>query len=93
MLMAAVTHSKVDGVGRIVLARPDQFNSFDLPSAQDMTLAVEAVSGDDVLAITLTAEGKRFCAGEDVNAFVQASDTPAYPLELANVLEGALRGR
>lgn len=89
--MAAVTHETVDGIGRIVLARPDHANSFDLPAAQDMALAVDAVSGEEVRAITLTAQGKRFCAGGDVASFVAADDAPAYLLELANVLEGALR--
>ena len=50
--MTAVTHEIVDGVGRLVLSRPDQSNSFDLPAASDMGRAVEAVSGDDVRAIT-----------------------------------------
>lgn len=89
--MAAVTHSTGDGIGRLVLDRPEQSNSFDLPAAQDMARAVEAVSGDDVKAITLTATGKRFCAGGDVTSFVAADDAPAYLLELATVLEGALR--
>ena len=89
--MAAVNHEIVDGIGRLVLARPNQSNSFDLPTAQDMAAAVEAVSGDEVRAVTLTAEGKRFSAGGDVNSFVTAEDPPAYLLELANVLEGALR--
>lgn len=89
--MTAVTHEIVDGIGRIVLTRPEHSNSFDLPAAEDMTLAVEAVSGDEVRAITLTAEGKRFCAGGDVKSFVEADDAAAYLLELANVLEGALR--
>ncbi|MET0766820.1 MAG: enoyl-CoA hydratase/isomerase family protein [Aeromicrobium sp.] len=89
--MTAVTHSSDDGVGRIVLNRPAQSNSFDLPAAKDLTVAVEAVSGDDVRAITLTAEGKRFCAGGDVASFVEADDAAAYLLELATVLEGALR--
>lgn len=89
--MTAVTHEIVDGIGRIVLTRPEHSNSFDLPAAEDMTLAVEAVSVDEVRAITLTAEGKRFCAGGDVTSFVEADDAAAYLLELATVLEGALR--
>jgi len=89
--MAAVTHEIVDGIGRLVLARPAQSNSFDLPAAQDMALAVDAVSVDEVRAITLTAEGKRFCAGGDVTSFLASDDPAAYLLELANVLEGALR--
>lgn len=89
--MTAVTHDIVDGIGRIVLTRPEHSNSFDLPAAADMTIAVEAVSVDEVRAITVTAEGKRFCAGGDVKSFVEAEDAAAYLLELANVLEGALR--
>jgi 2-(1,2-epoxy-1,2-dihydrophenyl)acetyl-CoA isomerase len=42
--MTAVTHEVVDGIGRIVLSRPEQSNSFDLPAAHDMARAVEAVS-------------------------------------------------
>ena len=81
--MPAVTHEIVDGVGRLVLSRPDQSNSFDLPAARDMALAVEAVSVDDVRAITLTAEGKRFCAGGDVTSFLASDDPAAYLLDLA----------
>jgi len=89
--MAAVTYEIIDGIGRLVLSRPGQSNSFDLPAARDMALAVDAVSADEVRAVTLTAQGKRFCAGGDVTSFL-ASDAPApYLLELANVLEGALR--
>jgi 2-(1,2-epoxy-1,2-dihydrophenyl)acetyl-CoA isomerase len=89
--MASVTHEVVDGVGRIVLARPEQSNSFDLPAAVDMARAVAAMASDDVLAITLTAEGKRFCAGGDVTSFLASDDPSAYLLELAGTLEGALR--
>jgi 2-(1,2-epoxy-1,2-dihydrophenyl)acetyl-CoA isomerase len=90
--MVAVTHEIVEGVGRVVLARPDRSNSFDLPAARDMAAAVDALADDDVRAITLTAQGKRFCAGGDVTSFVAADDAAAYLLELATVLEGALRG-
>lgn len=89
--MAAVNLEIADGIARIVLARPDQANSFDLPAAQDMAAAVESAAGEDVRAITLTAQGKRFCAGGDVRSFVAAGDPSAYLLELATVLEGALR--
>lgn len=89
--MAAVIHDIVDGIGRLVLSRPEQSNSFDLPAARDMALAVDAVSADEVRAIALTAQGKRFSAGGDVTSFLAADDPAAYLLELANVLEGALR--
>ncbi|KAA1380043.1 enoyl-CoA hydratase/isomerase family protein [Aeromicrobium fastidiosum] len=89
--MAAVTHEIVDGIGQLVLRRPDQSNSFDLPAARDMAQAVDSLSVDEVRAIALTAEGKRFCAGGDVTSFLASDDPAAYLLDLANVLEGALR--
>lgn len=89
--MAAVTHEIVDGIGRIELDRPEASNSFDLPTARDMRRAVDAVGVDEVAAITLTAQGKRFCAGGDVKSFNDADEPAAYLLDLANELEGALR--
>ncbi|QGG42829.1 enoyl-CoA hydratase/isomerase family protein [Aeromicrobium yanjiei] len=89
--MAAVNLDIADGVAHIVLTRPDQANAFDLPAARDMAAAVEGLAGDDVRAITLTAQGKRFCAGGDVRSFLAADDPSAYLLELATVLEAALR--
>jgi 2-(1,2-epoxy-1,2-dihydrophenyl)acetyl-CoA isomerase len=89
--MAAVTHEIVDGVGRLVLSRPEQSNSFDLPAAGDMARAVAAMASDEVRAVALTAEGRRFSAGGDVTSFLASDDPAAYLLELATVLEGALR--
>jgi 2-(1,2-epoxy-1,2-dihydrophenyl)acetyl-CoA isomerase len=89
--VAAVTHEISDGVGRIVLARPEHSNSFDLPAAHDMVHAVAAVSTDEVRAVTLTALGKRFCAGGDVTSFLESDDPAAHLHDLASVLEGALR--
>nr|MCW2728019.1 enoyl-CoA hydratase [Aeromicrobium sp.] len=89
--MSAVTSQIVDGIGRLVLSRPEQSNSFDVPAAREMAAAVDAVSSDEVRAITLTADGKRFCAGGDVTSFLASDDPAAYLLELAQVLEGALR--
>lgn len=89
--MPAVTHEITEGVGALVLRRPDQSNSFDLPTAHDMAHAVESLSVDEVRAIALTAEGKRFCAGGDVTSFLASDDPAAYLLDLAGVLEGALR--
>jgi 2-(1,2-epoxy-1,2-dihydrophenyl)acetyl-CoA isomerase len=89
--MTAVRHEIVDGIGRVVLSRPEQSNSIDLPAAQELSAAVAAVSADEVRAISLTAEGKRFCAGGDVSSFLASDDPSAYLHELATVLEGALR--
>lgn len=83
---------ELDGaVGRIVLDRPQASNSFDLPAAEALGLAVTAAEDAAVRVVTLTGEGARFCAGGDVASFVGAPDGPSYLLGLASALEHHLR--
>ena len=79
-------------VGRITLDRPEASNSFDLPAARAFGSAVAAADIDEVRAVLLTGEGKRFCAGGDVWSVLAADDgTPGYLLQLATELEAELR--
>jgi len=78
-------------VGRIVLARPEAANAFDLPAARAFGEAVSQAETPTVRAITITAEGKRFCAGGDVASFVSATDPASYVARLATELEAQLR--
>jgi len=83
---------ETDGaVGRIVLARPEAANSFDLPAARALGDAIGQTEATTVRAVSLTAEGPRFCAGGDVASFVAADDRAKYLLTLATELEEALR--
>ncbi len=70
-------------VGRIVLERPEAANAFDLSAAHAFGAAVTEAEGTTVRAVTLTGEGKRFCAGGDVASFVAASDGASYLHALA----------
>jgi len=62
-----------DGVGHIVLNRPDAANALDSATALAFNNAVaQAVdgAGGTVRAVLLSARGKQFCAGGDINEFV-----------------------
>ena len=75
---------ETDGaVGRIVLARPEAANAFDLPAARALGDAVGQAEATTVRAVSLTAEGPRFCAGGDVASFVASGDRAKYLLTLA----------
>jgi 2-(1,2-epoxy-1,2-dihydrophenyl)acetyl-CoA isomerase len=74
-------------VGRIVLARPESANAFDLEAAQALGEAVTQAEAAAVKAVTVTAEGRRFCGGGDVASFVAAEDSASYVEELATELE------
>ncbi len=82
-------------VGRIVLARPEASNAFDLPAARSLGFALDRAEADidrsDIGAVLVTAEGPRFCGGGDVRSFAAAHDQPAYLRELAATLEAELR--
>ena len=56
-----------NGVGLIKLNRPDKFNSFVRQMAFDLQARLdECEENMDVRSIYITAEGKAFCAGQDL---------------------------
>ncbi|MDF1705948.1 MAG: enoyl-CoA hydratase/isomerase family protein [Aeromicrobium sp.] len=80
-----------EGVGRIVLDRPGLANAMDLSAARAFGAAVDAASGPDIRALTLTGTGERFCAGGDISSFLAHGDASTYMRTLATELEGHLR--
>ncbi len=66
---------KNNGIATITLNRPDAANSLNLAMAQElMQAAILCDSDRDVRAVVITAEGKMFCAGGDVQSFHQAGE-------------------
>ncbi|MEV0494711.1 enoyl-CoA hydratase/isomerase family protein [Streptomyces atratus] len=87
-----VRYHRRAGVAHLVLARPDRANAVDLPTARALGAAVDRATADpEVRAVLVRGEGRRFCAGGDVEAMAAAPDRAAYLRELAGTLDGALR--
>ena len=64
-----VDYSVSDGVGVIVLDRPDVLNAFDDELGFQMLDVVEKAAADEsVRCIVITGAGRAFCAGEDLGA-------------------------
>lgn len=65
-----------DGVARITLNRPAQFNALDLDAMTELMEAANVCSTDSrVRAVLITGAGeKAFCAGGDVAGFVAAGE-------------------
>ena len=58
-----------DGVGTLVLHRPDALNAFDLTMAKELEQFFKVDARDDaVRAVVVTGEGRAFCAGMDLSA-------------------------
>src|SRR3990170_3686634 len=67
--MAGFETLRLDREGPIVhlvLNRPAQLNAINRQMLQDLSSACEAIEGDpSIKVVTLTAEGRAFCAGAD----------------------------
>lgn len=81
-----------DGVARLTLNRPVAGNSIDVELARGlMEAAIQCDEDDAIRAVLLTAEGRLFCAGGDIQAFTAAGESaPALLKELTGYLHVAL---
>lgn len=64
-----------DGVAHVRFTRPEEVNSVSAAFAADLRrVMLEAEFADDVRAVSVTAEGRVFCAGGDLKAFHGVGD-------------------
>lgn len=78
------------GIGRIVLARPEQANSLTPAVARALAGAVDAVLAAGPRVVLLAAEGPIFCAGADLGEFAAAADPVAFADDILTPLNPAL---
>lgn len=63
-----------DGVGHIVLNRPDAANALDSEAGEALAEAIDQATRADIGAVLISSTGKQFCAGGDINEFVERRD-------------------
>ena len=75
-----VTLTIEDGIGHILLDRPDKMNAITPEMALELQTACRAVDADrDIRAVTISGAGERaFSAGSDLNALADLSDVMAF---------------
>ncbi len=72
--MSSILSSIENGIGIIRFNRPDKFNSFNREMALALQSTLDAFATDKtVRAVLITAEGKAFCAGQDLAEAIDAS--------------------
>jgi len=64
----------------ITLNRPDKLNSFTKPMAVELQEILKKAEHEDVRCVLLTANGKAFCAGQDLPEVVEKSKNGSYVL-------------
>lgn len=66
-----------NGVGKIILNRPDVLNSFNREMAVSMQHALDEFADDrQVRTLFLTGSGRAFCAGQDLSEIPPDSESP-----------------
>ena len=63
-----------DGVGRIELRRPEHANSLAKRAAHALAAAIDEVLAAGPKVVVLSAQGRVFCAGGDIQEFVAAGE-------------------
>lgn len=62
-----IEYSSSDGIGRVVLNRPEKLNALSKELQAELVDCVEMADSDpDIRVMTLTANGRAFCAGYDI---------------------------
>ena len=81
-------HVDAQGVGRIVLNRPEHNNALGSSSTPMLVRAINEVTGDRPRVIVIEARGAIFCAGGDIQEFASAGDQ--LPALVDDILEQLL---
>lgn len=75
--MSDLEYTVEDGVGTILLNRPQRKNAFTFAMLQDWAAALDEARNDDgVRVVVVTGAGGAFCAGVDLDDFAAERATP-----------------
>lgn len=70
--MSNILFSINNGIGKIVLNRPDVLNSFNMAMAKEMQAALDdCAATSHVRSVLITGEGRAFSAGQDLQAAIE----------------------
>jgi 2-(1,2-epoxy-1,2-dihydrophenyl)acetyl-CoA isomerase len=69
--MSNIVFSVQNGIGEIILNRPDVLNSFSMPMAKEMQTALDECANNKLVrSVLITGEGRAFSAGQDLSAAI-----------------------
>lgn len=79
--MSLILTEQQEQIFTITLNRPEKFNSFTEPMALELQEALKKAKADDVRCVLIKANGKAFCAGQDLPEVVErGKNEPDYGL-------------
>lgn len=78
--MAYILTSHQESILTLTLNRPEKYNSFTEPMALELQEALQKAESDEVRCVILKANGKAFCAGQDLPEVVDRAKDEKYQL-------------
>ncbi len=92
MLYETIVYEVRDNVGHVQFARPEGANAVSEAFARDLkAVMIEIEFDDDVRAVSVTADGKVFCAGGDLKEFhSKGADLPKHGAKLLGDFHAAI---
>lgn len=78
--MAFIISSRSGNILTLTLNRPEKFNSFTEPMALEFQSGLKEASSKDIRCVLINANGKAFCAGQDLPEVVERAKDSNYEL-------------
>lgn len=78
--MSLIITSLDNKILTITLNRPEKYNSFTEPMAKEMQDALLSAEAADIRCVLINANGKAFCAGQDLPEVVERAKNKNYEL-------------
>lgn len=78
--MSLILKEFKDNIITLTLNRPEKYNSFTEPMALELQEAFKEAESEDVRCVILNANGKAFCAGQDLPEVVERAKDENYTL-------------
>ncbi len=78
--MSLIQSSLSKNILTLTLNRPEKYNSFTEPMALELQRALKDAESKEVRCVVLKANGKAFCAGQDLPEVVERSNNEDYKL-------------
>ena len=86
MEYSAIEYKKENGVATITICRPESMNCLVQAVLDELAAVTKEIAADaEVKAVILTGKGRAFCAGGDLNRFVEGF-TPQSAIEYVDLL-------
>jgi 2-(1,2-epoxy-1,2-dihydrophenyl)acetyl-CoA isomerase len=77
--MLPIILEKSNGIGKIILNRPNVFNAFNAEMRLALLGALDDCAADEAIrCVMLTGEGKAFCAGQDLAEILDKETAPSF---------------